>query len=225
MKKKQNGIQDKKDNKKLLLLIIGLLLIAAGILYYAYDNLYSPRFGVVREDILIRVPIDELPENTLYITEERRYYQRGKMTLIIPSIDVFTPVGESTLPEGLKEMPGLYEFSQLPGEGDVNVSIAGHRDIYGMEFYSLDEVKEGDSLYLLYDGNVYRYLYRDTRIVTPKDWDVIKPQGFSCLTLTTCDPIGTTINRMIVRSELVDTQIYNEEYKFISNEDTQPVQP
>src|SRR5690348_2025174 len=115
------------------------------------------------------------------------------MTLIIPSIEVYTTVGESTLPERLQKMPGLYEFSQLPMEGDVNVSIAGHRDIHDKVFYYLDEVSEGDYLYLLYDGYVYRYLYKDTKIVSPNDWSVIKPQGFSCLTLTTCDPIGTAL--------------------------------
>lgn len=215
MEKKRNNW---KKRSKFLLLIIGLLLICAGVFGLLYEAPPRASFGVVDESILVRIPADELPPDTLYITQERRYYQRGKMTLIIPSIEVYAPVGESTLPEGLKEMPGLYEFSQLPGEGDVNVSIAGHRDIHGKEFYFLDQVKAGDYAYLLYDGNIYRYLYKDTKIVKPDDWSVIKPQGFSCLTLTTCDPIGTTINRMIVSSELVDYQEYDENYEFKVNE-------
>lgn len=210
------------QNKKTILLLIGLLFMCTGIVYFVYNSLHQPNFGVISEDILVRVPIKELPADTLYITEGRRYYQRGKMTLILPAIDVFTPVGESTGPEGLKEMPGLYEFSQLPGEGNINVSIAGHRDIHDMVFYSLDKVANGDYAYLLYDGSVYRYLYKDTKIVKPSEWDVIKPQGFSCLTLTTCDPIGTTINRMIVRMELVDYQSFDDTYQFVPSKNTQP---
>lgn len=210
----------KNQKKSIALIVLGLLLIAIGILYLLYHQFYLTRFGVLQEDILLQVPADELPEDTLYITQDRRLYQRGAMTLIIPSIDVYTLVGESTLPEGLREMPGLYEFSQLPGEGDVNVSIAGHRDIHDQVFYHLDKVEEGDFAYLVCAGTVFQYQYRDTTIVEPTDWSVIQPQGFSCLTLTTCDPIGTTINRMILRAQLVDHQPYHQQYQFVANGST-----
>ncbi len=76
---------------------------------------------------------------------------------------------------------------------------------------------EGDYLYLLYDGLVFQYLFRDFLIVSPENWDVIRPQGYPCLTLTTCDPIGTTISRLVVHGELVDWEEYSEAYNFVSN--------
>lgn len=200
-----------------LFLILGLLLIVLGILCIFLPGLRQKQFGVLEEQMLVPIPVEELPADTFYITSDRRDYPRGEMTLIIPSISVFTAVGESTSPEGLKTMPGLYEFSQLPGEGDINVSIAGHRDIHDMVFYSLDRVQENDYAYLLYDNLIYRYIYRDKKIVSSKEWSVILPQGFSCLTLTTCDPIGTTLNRLIARWELVEYMPYNSAYTFVES--------
>jgi len=216
MKKK---LKPKWLNKNIFLLVIGIVLILSGAIYVAQnqslqrgrDSQYG-YFGVFSEYQLIQIPLDELPPGSLHITESRRAFERGEMILLIPSIGVETLVGESTLPNGLMEMPGLFEFSQLPGEGDINVSIAGHRDIYDRVFFYLDKVTRGDYLYVIHDGVVFRYLYKDTKIVDPEDWGVIKPQGFNCLTLVTCDPIGTTLNRMILRAELVDFQPLSESY-------------
>lgn len=195
-----------------MLLAVGFLLIGSGIFYYVYQTASTGSFGVVREDVLVEVPASELPPDTLFITGQRKTYSRGEMTLVIPALDLVAAIGESTEPEVLELMPGLYEFSQLPGEGDVNVSIAAHRDIYGMEFYYLDQVGDGDYLYLIYQDMIYRYTYLDSKIVEPTAWEVITLQGFSCLTLTTCDPIGTSRNRLILRAELLDFFPYDEEY-------------
>jgi len=206
-------------DKNILLLPIGFLLIIAGIIYFFHSqNLRSMHFGILSEGQLIPIPFEELPPGSLHITESRRAFQRGDMVLLIPSISVETLVGESTIPDGLMEMPGLFEFSQLPGKGDVNVSIAGHRDIYDRVFYHLDKVGHGDYLYVVHDGIVFRYLYKDTEIVHPENWSVIKPQGFSCLTLVTCTPVGTTLNRMVLRAELVDYRPLGENYVFTVNE-------
>ena len=204
--------------KSKVLLAIGVLMIITGVVYFIDSrNAPSGQFGVLSEGYLIQVDLEDLPADALYITQSRREFQRGGMRLLVPSIGVDTPVGESTLPDGLEEMPGLFEFSQLPGESNVNVSIAGHRDIHGNVFYHLDKVTGGDYLYIVHDGAVFRYLYKDTAIVQPNDWDVIRPQGFSCLTLVTCDPIGTTLRRLVVQAELVDYQPLSDSYHFAAN--------
>ena len=205
-------------SKRTVLLIVGLLFVIAGMIYLIPgQGGQSGYFGVISEEDLIQVPLDELPSDALFITEARRSFARGEMRLIIPSIEVDSLIGESTLPDLLTKMPGLFEFSQLPGEGDVNVSVAGHRDIYGKEFFYLDKVASGDYLYVIHDQIVFRYLYKDTTIVHPRDWDVIRPQGMSCLTLVTCDPIGTTLNRLIVRAQLIDYQPLSDDYDFAAN--------
>lgn len=105
----------------------------------------------------------------------------------LPAIEVDTRVGDSTLPEGLTEMTRRYEFSQLPGRCDVNVRIAGHRDVHS-------QMSDGNYAYLLYKGTSYRYVYADMRVVKPDNWEVITPPGFSCLTRTVCAPIAHIAN-------------------------------
>lgn len=179
------------------LFVMGAICMIAAIYYRTPSN-----FGAVDEQVLLQIPIDEIPEGSLYITESRKSYGDGSMQLIIPAIQLETNIGRSTEPDELEKNPGLYEFAQLPGPDNVNVSIAGHRDIFGQEFYSLDRITAGDHLYLVYEDLIYRYDYLDSKVVSPNEWEVIKPQGFSCLTLTTCDPIGSTRNRLIVRGVL-----------------------
>lgn len=200
------------------LLPAGILVIAVGILLLLVRNWPRPAFGVVDENVIVAAPAGQDVGDALVITQGRLDYRRGELALVIPSIAVSTAVGESTLPDVLRQLPGLYEFSQLPGEGDVNVSIAAHRDVYGKEFYALDKLAPGDYLYLLHRDKVYRYRYLDTRIVPPDRWEVIRRQGFSCLTLTTCDPVGTTLNRLILRAELVDVEPYRVENEFPPND-------
>lgn len=195
---------------------LGLVLVLMGLCMWAWEHSSrSGRFGQISEDVLVRIPRSELPENTLFISSARRSYGGG-LTLSIPAIGLTTPVGDSTREAGLREMPGLYEFSQMPGEDEGNVSIAGHRDIYGMEFYSLDKLTAGDCLYLVSGDMIYRYEFKDSAILPPDHWEAIEPQGFSCLTLTTCDPIGTTVNRLILRAELAEAVPYSAEYPFVA---------
>lgn len=205
---------DKKGSKKNLLLAVGLILCGGAMLLFAWDYLRPSQYGNIRENILIQIPSEELPEDVLYITPDRKAYKQGDMRLIIPALEIDVSIGENTTDGILKKMPGLYEFAQLPNEGNVNVSIAGHRDIYGMEFYYLDKLKTGNYLYLVLDQWVFRYDYLDSKIVSPDEWSVIKPQGFSCLTLTTCDPVGTSLNRLIIRGQLKDIAQYKDGFAF-----------
>jgi LPXTG-site transpeptidase (sortase) family protein len=102
---------------------------------------------------------------------------------------------------------GLFEYSNMPGEGDRNVSIAGHRS-RGV-FCDLDKPGEGDRAHLVYGANIYTYVFLDRNVVPPTDWSVITNQGFSCCTLVTCTPIRVADKRMIVRFELEKIEPYS----------------
>ncbi len=145
------------------------------------------------------------PTDRLFITRGRQEYTDGTMILRVPRLDLEAPVMNGTDDQVLKKGVGLYEYAQLPGGGNSNVSIAGHRDIYGCEFYYIDTVTDGDLLYLEYDGTLYTYRYLNTEIVAADDWGPIYSKDFSCLTLTSCHPIGTSQKRIIVTAELVSS--------------------
>ncbi|MDR1559472.1 MAG: class E sortase [Clostridiales bacterium] len=142
----------------------------------------------------------------LSISHERSLYE-GDMTLVIPSLDVNTPVRNGATQKELRYGPALFEFADLPGNEGQNVSIAGHRE--GGVFFYLDKLAEGDDIFLIYKQRIFRYKFYDRKDVLPSDWGIIERQGFSCVTLVTCTPIGVADHRMVVRGEL--TEVMDEE--------------
>lgn len=145
------------------------------------------------------------PVGKLIITSERESYRDGDMILEIPRLELKVPVMNGTDSEALEKGVGLFDYSQLPGPDNSNVSIAGHRDIHGKEFYYIDLITAGDYLYLYYGGKKYTYEYAETFITHDSDWDPIRVKEDACITLQSCDPIGTSLNRIFVVGKLVDT--------------------
>jgi len=165
------------------------------------------------------------PTDKVFITASRKAYSDGELRLVIPKMAVDGDVWNGTDEAQLKKGACLYDYAQLPGTGaNRNVSIAGHRDGYHVTgrlkdgiFYSVHELADGDYLYLSDAENIYRYEYYDTRIVENDDWSVIYLQGFNCLTLTSCDPIGTSEKRIIIRAELDKTFEFSDDFEYLSS--------
>lgn len=154
--------------------------------------------------------VDGLKVGAWPITQERRDYVDGSLELYIPAIGITRTIWDGTDAQTLNKGVGLYEYAQLPGEGNRNVSLAGHRN--GLDkngnitdhapFYYVDTLGEGDYFYLTGGGRIYRYLYDDTWVVEPDDWSPIATTGYSCLTITSCEPIGISDHRIVVRARL-----------------------
>ena len=157
----------------------------------------------------------DYPEGKLVVTTDREAYENGNLRLVIPSLDQDVLVQNNVDTESLRSGPGLYEYSQLPApDTNANVSIAGHRDIEGAEFYYIDRLTDGDLMYLVYQEKVYIYQYESTQIIQSDDWNPIACKDYPCLTLTSCDPIGTFINRIVVTGRLVDVWEMNSQVMF-----------
>ena len=173
---------------------------------------------------VLEEPEDGLPTDKVFVTETRKNYRSGDLRLIIPKLEVdesiLNGVDENTLLQG----EGLYDYAQLPGEGRSNTSIAGHRNwIRGgkitldQPFSFLDTLGEGDYLYLVYGENIYQYLFEYQEVVEPDDWGPIYKTDHSCVTLTTCTPVGVSDHRLIVRGALVDIFPLTDDYAYPAN--------
>jgi sortase A len=106
-----------------------------------------------------------------------------------------------TTTEILNKGPGWYEESALPGQG--NTAIAGHRTMHGAWFRHLDSLNTGDEIKLTFDGWVYNYTVEKVFPISNNDWSVINPTAYPALTLTTCHPVGSAAQRLVVRAALV----------------------
>ena len=123
--------------------------------------------------------------------------------LVIPRIhlDVFVVqgVGENDLQRG----PGHYPQTVMPGQ-DGNAAIAGHRTTYGAPFFSVNELKIGDSISLTDTaGRTFVYLVSERpQVVSPSDVAVLDPTPFPQLTLTTCNPRFSATSRLVIVARL-----------------------
>jgi len=177
----------------------------------------------VEESALTPIPdvVGGLPVGKLMITGARKKYSDKDLTLRIPAINVDRPIYNGTDAATLSKGVCLYEQAQLPGQGNRNVSLAGHRNgrTNGIvtdraPFYYVDLLKEGDYLYLYDSEYIYRYIWEYCEIVEPSNWDPIRTTGYSCITITSCHPIGISDHRIVVRGLLDDIIPYDKNYGF-----------
>lgn len=104
-----------------------------------------------------------------------------------------------------------YPGSGLPGEVG-NMFVFGHSSNfpwmewdYNDVFALLDKVVFDDEVIVYYGQKKYTYKIRTKDIIKPGNVSVLKRnKGRSEITLMTCWPIGTTLNRMILIWELVE---------------------
>ena len=147
----------------------------------------------------------------LYASGEVNYYSSkismernvDSPTIIIPSAGINEKINEETLDLGVLHGPTSYK----PTQGDV--ILFGHRTLQGSPFLRLNEIHNGDSFLLEWPGiGELKYNVIDTTIV-PASYELNAQEGGKNVYLITCDPIGSTENRLIVKGELVDTQPIN----------------
>jgi sortase A len=133
--------------------------------------------------------------------------------VIIPKIDVEIPViysqasiNEADIENSLEDGVVHYPTTVLPGQKG-NAAFFGHSSNnvftpgqYKYAFVLLHELVDGDTFYLTNNDKVYIYKVISKTIVAPTDVGVLGPVAgqVATATLITCDPPGTSLNRLIV---------------------------
>lgn len=73
-------------------------------------------------------------------------------------------------------------------------------------FYLLKELVAGDRVIIFYKNRRYDYIVFDKQVVSPTDVSFLtNVYDVPVLTLQTCDPPGTLLNRLIIRAKLVNS--------------------
>ena len=157
------------------------------------------------------------PNNSDVVTSDPR--------LIIPKIAVDTPViydntmGTSADDTNTKQMAAMEKgvaWFGIPGAdshpGQLgNTVLSGHSSNdwlapgdYKFVFSRLEQLSKGDIIYVNYQGIRYTYAVSNTKVVGPSNVSALyvgtdKPS----LTLITCTPLGTALNRFLVYADQV----------------------
>lgn len=139
--------------------------------------------------------------------------------LIIPKINVDVPVIYDTAPDydsQMKAMQNGVAYFGIPGAsskpGQVgNTVLSGHssNDVidkgdYKFIFARLDKLAKGDMVFVNYQGKRYTYSVTKTEVVRPTEVSkLVYPTSKPILTLITCTPLGTSLNRLLVTAEQI----------------------
>lgn len=137
--------------------------------------------------------------------------------IIIPKINLEVPVvfGMDTIDEGAVQNAledGVVHYASTPEPGEIgNSVIVGHSSNnilnsgrYKFAFVLLKRLEREDIFFVHRDGVRYTYKVFEKRIVPPTDTSVLGPADRdNTVTLITCDPPGTSLNRLIIVAEQV----------------------
>lgn len=126
-------------------------------------------------------------------------------TILIPSIGVHEKINEVSLNQGVMHENSSY----TPTNGDV--LIFGHRTLQGSPFLRLNELKNGDTIVLEWPGiGEVNYTVINSTVV-PATYEISTLKDGDNAYLITCDPIGSTENRLIVQGKLSSQASINED--------------
>lgn len=126
-------------------------------------------------------------------------------TVLIPSIGVEEKINNESLNQGV-----LHEISSYkPTQGDV--LLFGHRTLQGSPFLRLNDVHVGDEIILEWPGIGEITYTAVNSTVVPATYQLDAEESGDSLYLITCDPIGSTANRLIVEGKLTGQNPINNE--------------
>lgn len=112
---------------------------------------------------------------------------------------------QSALQHGVVHYPG----TAYPGDKG-NVVITGHSSYFPWDagrfkdvFALLHQVSVGDEIIVYQDQKKFKYVVYEKKVVRPSQVEVLTQDGNDRLTLITCTPVGTDLNRLIVLAKPV----------------------
>lgn len=147
--------------------------------------------------------------------------------IIIPSLGINAPLATPSYDALLKEdwvqlekdiqeslMQGVvhYPGTARPGQAG-NFFITGHSSYYAWApgkyksiFAKLGHLQVGDEYFVYYGGDKHRYVVTEKKEVKPDNVDVLdQPLSQRISTLMTCTPVGTTLRRLILVAQEIDS--------------------
>lgn len=207
----------KVENLYILLIILSLSLVV----YIQYEHNASVKerntilnTGLSREqeETIVEeqskyedIELSDLSEYYLEGDQEIQEVKKGMPYLVIPKLDIKTPIIKGTSDYSLSIGVGHFTYSSEMG-GEGNFALAGHSStVYNCVLNGLETLEKLDKIEC-YDeeGNRYDYYVTDYYKTDPSNVGVTYDTEESIITLVTCTDGGR--NRWIVHGKLLDEE-------------------
>lgn len=182
--------------------LLGALLVLAGIGAAMYPQFTEWRYAGAQ--YALAAEVDALgPATGEQAAAGGRPMPAGTVArLEIARIGLDAHVVEGTDSAQLDRGPGHYTGTPLPGERGT-CGIAAHRTMHGHAFRRLDDMRAGDEI--VATTTAMRAVYRvvSVRVVDRSDWSIVEQADGYRLVLSTCHPVGSARQRLVVFAEMV----------------------
>lgn len=138
---------------------------------------------------------------------------KNRLTIVKIGVDapVVWQVPENQIIDRLHDGVVNIANSGRPDQKPSNTAIIGHssyfswdRGLYKTVFALLDKVAAGDKITLSDDNHLYTYQVKNISVVKPNDVSILNLTNDRLITLITCTPVGTALNRLIVQGVLIE---------------------
>lgn len=219
-------LEGARTSVAVVLLVTGVLLLAEAIVTLAWQEPISAWSAARQQDELsaelreaesaaLAAPAAFTAQRTpstsspgLFAERHRRATDAGDPLgrLSIPSLGLKFVFVEGANPDQLEKGPGHYAGTALPGERGT-VGIAGHRTTYLAPFRNIDSLRKGDSITLQMPYGRFRYEVEGSIVVLPSNTRSLRPVKHDRLVLTTCTPLFSAAQRLVVTAALKSTTL------------------
>jgi len=134
-----------------------------------------------------------------------------KINLEVPVVFGINSIEEDDIQDALED--GVVHYATTPNPGEKgNSVIVGHSSNnilnsgkYKFAFVLLRRLENEDIFYVQNEGVRYTYEVYKKEVVGPSEVSVLDTQErANTMTLITCDPPGTSVNRLIITAEQID---------------------
>ena len=201
---------NRKDHLRSVMFGMSMGILTLLVLLFGFFNERFIAPFITPSRAVSQTPIIIDPNNTAVSKESK---------IIIPKINVELPViyDEPTIDEAAIQRAlerGVVHYPTTSNPGQIgNGVIFGHsannilnKGKYKFAFVLLKRLEAGDVFYVQKDGKRYAYKVFDKKVVAPTDVSVLYPSfpdKSATFTLITCDPPGTSLNRLVVTAEQI----------------------
>lgn len=159
--------------------------------------------GPILDPWLARISEDNVGYQD-YLRELDSYEVMGR--LVIPAIKVDLPIYHGTGEDALQRGVGHLYGSDLPVGGlGTHAVLTGHSGLRNATLFdNLEDLREGDAIYIGVAGEQLKYEVVSYEVVLPSEIDSLAQQpDRDYVTLITCTPYGINSHRLLVHAERV----------------------
>jgi LPXTG-site transpeptidase (sortase) family protein len=200
---------------------------------FATERWFDPPTQTINDyqasaSVTIQTPDNNLPSTGFKLGEStvlplqpkiKTYTDLGKIWLEIPKLKLKMPITGVPYVKNdwdltwLSDQAGYLEGSTFPGQVG-NTAITGHvvlADGTPGPFQNIEKLVWGDQIILHINGEKFIYELRKSTNVLPSDYSLFRYDGYSWVTLITCDEYNkatdTYLKRTLVKAVLVKIEV------------------